>query len=341
MVGMRFVFAVLFAAASVSLAPIAAHADAVGPTRIMIVGDSVSQGSTGDWTWRYRLARDLQASDTPVDFVGPNTGLKNPRPFTLTDQRYADPTFDHDHAARWGMGFSTLDWTITDLMTGYTPDVVVEELGVNDLAGLGYTPDQVAGMARQLVTDARAVNPAVTVVLGQLTQRWVAGVPAYNALLVDLAAELDTPTSRVVVAGVQSYDRRADTYDGLHPAATGEVKIARAVAMALAGVGIGTAPAFPRVVNGPTTVAALSAKAGRRHGRVRLAWTTPLGANEQVIYYRPSKSSRWRVLSLVTSSQDRLVVKLHKHRRYLFRAQARKGWAVSPRFSATARVRTS
>ena len=33
------------------------------PVRIMVVGDSITEGSSGDWTWRYRLAKYLDASD--------------------------------------------------------------------------------------------------------------------------------------------------------------------------------------------------------------------------------------------------------------------------------------
>ncbi|MFC7503453.1 hypothetical protein, partial [Nocardioides sp. GCM10030258] len=35
--------------------------------RVLIVGDSVTQGSSGDWTWRYRLWRHLQDAGLAVD----------------------------------------------------------------------------------------------------------------------------------------------------------------------------------------------------------------------------------------------------------------------------------
>ena len=43
--------------------------------RILIVGDSMTQGSAGDWTWRYGLWKHLDDADVDVDFVGPNDDL--------------------------------------------------------------------------------------------------------------------------------------------------------------------------------------------------------------------------------------------------------------------------
>ena len=45
--------------------------------KVMIVGDSISQGHEGDWTWRYRLWQWFQSEGVAVDFVGPYTGKYN------------------------------------------------------------------------------------------------------------------------------------------------------------------------------------------------------------------------------------------------------------------------
>src|SRR5690606_5359517 len=42
-----------------------------GTPKIMITGDSISQGSSGDYTWRYRLYKHLTANGVTPDFVGP------------------------------------------------------------------------------------------------------------------------------------------------------------------------------------------------------------------------------------------------------------------------------
>ena len=55
--------------------PSAAGAEDVDPVRILLVGDSVTQGSAGDWTWRYRLWKHFDAAGVAVDFVGPRNDL--------------------------------------------------------------------------------------------------------------------------------------------------------------------------------------------------------------------------------------------------------------------------
>src|SRR4051794_25245911 len=83
-------------------AVLCAPARAMALTRIMIVGDSITQGSAGDITWRYRLSKHLQATPGVVDLVGDRTWLYD----NITGQQgstaYVDPNFDQDHHAIWG-----------------------------------------------------------------------------------------------------------------------------------------------------------------------------------------------------------------------------------------------
>src|SRR5689334_18678425 len=45
------------------------------PAKMMIVGDSISEGLEDDFTWRYRLQQHLSQSGCPaVDFVGGYSG---------------------------------------------------------------------------------------------------------------------------------------------------------------------------------------------------------------------------------------------------------------------------
>lgn len=43
---------------------------------MMVVGDSLSQGEEGDWTWRYRLWEWFNSQELVVDYVGPFLGLR-------------------------------------------------------------------------------------------------------------------------------------------------------------------------------------------------------------------------------------------------------------------------
>ncbi len=44
---------------------------AAAPVRIMVNGDSISQGFDGDVNWRYRLWQEIRRQHVSVDMVGP------------------------------------------------------------------------------------------------------------------------------------------------------------------------------------------------------------------------------------------------------------------------------
>src|SRR4051812_13421155 len=89
-------------AAAVPVTDQVAQPQTTAATKLMIVGDSISQGSSGDFTWRYRLAKHFEAAGTPVDFVGPRDDLFDNVANKQGDHSYGDPRFDADHNAIWG-----------------------------------------------------------------------------------------------------------------------------------------------------------------------------------------------------------------------------------------------
>lgn len=71
----------------------------------MFVGDSMTIGSTGDFTWRYRMWQHLNAAyDGPYRIVGPRHTLHDPTAGTATSSAYADPGFPMGPAAIWPAG---------------------------------------------------------------------------------------------------------------------------------------------------------------------------------------------------------------------------------------------
>jgi hypothetical protein len=257
-----------------------APAQAVDPVRILIIGDSVSQGSAGDWTWRYRLWKHLEAtSAVPIDLVGQRTDMWDYLADVPGSDDYVDPAFDQDHAARWGMTLSFADEPIDDLVETYAPDIVVEMLGTNDLIFLQQSPEDVETNIESFVASARSADPGVDVVLCEITQTWFDGGPELNDLLADGATDLDSVGSRVLLADTDAdYTRSVDTFDGSHPNAGGEVKIAAAVADQLAALGVGTAPTrpLPVVPLGPRIPSVLTGTVV--DASVALSWTRSPGA---------------------------------------------------------------
>ncbi|WP_253945094.1 GDSL-type esterase/lipase family protein [Nocardioides sp. zg-DK7169] len=284
-------------------APAVAAEDApTGPeaTRIMIIGDSVTHGSSGDWTFRYRLWRHLQATGARVDFVGPASSVHS---WEGDPPVYADPDFDADHAAGWGMWANDGASAVTDLVTTYAPDVLVVNLGVIDIIW-GAAPWMVELSLAELVRRAQAVDPEIDVVIGEVTQTWMTfegreGPRALNLVLPALAERLTTATSTVSIADTTAGYTVADTYDSSHPAASGEVKIAAALADSLAGLGVGAPHPRPLpVVSGlPGT---LTVSATPAVGSVALAWSPVPGASGYTVSH--STGGAWRTLTLTRAT---------------------------------------
>ena len=327
----RFLAAVVAALMAASAG--CSHSEGPAQTRIMLVGDSLTQGSSGDWTWRYRLWIHLRDAGANVDFVGPRDDLQDNATGDLGSHEYPDPNFDQDHAARWGMAFADETPSIGELVDTYHPDVVVEGFGINDLVGFGESPSQLLQSARRFVEDARAADPGVDVVLMALPQLWLTGVGDYNAGLPALAAELSTDDSRVVVARAdQPFVEDVDTYDPAHPSATGEVKIAAGVADALAGLGIGTAypRPLPAVPLGPREPPVLEGRAGEAPDSVDLSWEFPPGATAVFVWVRDTTTGEeWQRLPIPQPGRSFTARGLVEGNTYEFRVQAEKGTAVA------------
>lgn len=220
--------------------PIASAADAT-PARVLIVGDSVTQGYRGDFTWRYFAWRGLDEAGASVDFVGSRTGPFFVHPDGawdwnyLGDDAYADPDFDQDHSAfyggRLGSDGNLFYEPIADQVDAQRPDLIVSLWGINDLAHRDDGPEDLISTYRRWVHEARTVDPHVDFVVGQLPYDWIDEVPEFNRLLVELAEDLSTPTSTVLVAQMdEPYTRGADSIDRVHPTTEGQRKIARMMA---------------------------------------------------------------------------------------------------------------
>jgi hypothetical protein len=165
-----------------------------GSIKVMIVGDSISQGYEGDYTWRYRLWQWFRDSDhEDVSFVGPFVGtfpppdhqrpsswrpLEKPPVLEVRDWGgYAwdvDPAFlaagDNAHFAHWGRQAAQFRDIIEDAVRQAQPDYVILALGFNDLAWRWW-PDQLIEIVEELVTNARAAKADVKFAVANVVQR--------------------------------------------------------------------------------------------------------------------------------------------------------------------------
>ncbi|MDQ0600923.1 hypothetical protein QF037_005268 [Streptomyces canus] len=210
--------------------------------RFMPVGDSMTIGSAGEHTWRYRMWQHLRDTyDRPFALVGPRETLHDKATDTPTSYEYADPDFPRAHLAGWGEGWLHMAPLIGDAVRSCRADVLLVSLGLIDL-GFYTNAEQTAENVRAFVEQARSAEPRVRMVVlpvipnvrAQDDAPFGAQVTLFNELLAKAVADLDEPRSPLLLASPPvSYDFTVDTYDGTHPNASGEHKIAEAFAEAM------------------------------------------------------------------------------------------------------------
>ncbi|AYV28389.1 hypothetical protein EES41_16825 [Streptomyces sp. ADI95-16] len=204
----------------------------------MFVGDSMTIGRAGDYTWRYRMWQHLNATfGGPYKIVGPRCEVYDTFADAPTSHEYAEPGFpDHArrHLAGWGEGWQHMVPLIGPAARAGKADVLLVSLGLIDL---GFYTDalQTAANVRRFVEEARAGRPGIRMVLlpvipnvrAESDAPFASEVARFNELLAKAAADLSTDASPILLgARPSSYEIHHDTYDGTHPNASGEHRIA-------------------------------------------------------------------------------------------------------------------
>jgi len=278
------------------------------PLKMMVVGDSISQGLEGDYTWRYRLKQHLDDDGVATDFVGPRKGTYVTGTDAATPAGYAggyrpaiDGTFsDTEHLAQWGWQLSQAKWDIASRVSTYTPDYLLVELGFNDIAWSGADAAGLVAGLKEFVTNARAAKPDIKVLVANVVHRTALDVQpdlpqrisAYNNALPAAVSAMTTAASPVALVNVDSgYTPASDTYDGLHPNVRGEVVIAKAFADVLAdtqkfGVGTGYG-AVPTSLPADFVPAKPAAPSVTPQGLgLKITWPHVFGAGGYQLYQR-------------------------------------------------------
>lgn len=298
---------------------------ATGKTKIMIIGDSVTHGSDGDFTWRYRLYKSLKR----VEFVGPHTGLKSLKVTEDYDTNYyANHNFDKSHAARWGMNLNFPEIPWTTLMTTYTPDVVVCYLGFNDTFWLLQSAQQMATAWGAFITALRSVNPNVKIVLGRLPQTWVAGINEFNDMMPSVAKQYSTAESPVVITRKPVFDKDKDTWDTVHPSTTGEVKIAKAVARALEKLGVCVADNWPaKARNKPLNTSTINSMSVASRN-ITMNYTYGVGVQACYVWFKLGGGSWTQFMMGTDPNLSSMVMNSMSPGSYQFKLQSYKGTMV-------------
>lgn len=177
--------------------------------KLLVCGDSITQGQEFDFTWRYRLWEWFR-SNAAVDHLAPNlqyVGPYNgtlPKTETKIHQQQSPPRLEGAHGhdeedvqkqqqqqqPTWGSYHPTTSpefigahfalygrpaWQVVDLLPTqvetYQPDIVVLHLGFNDIAWFGLKPAELVERMGWLVFRARLARRDVALLVADVSSR--------------------------------------------------------------------------------------------------------------------------------------------------------------------------
>jgi len=210
--------------------------DAADFGNVTLIGDSITQaqgrrGTNGGYSYRYNLWTKLIDDGREFDLVGSldkNNGGYPSWPL------HNGQAFDQDHEGHWGWRADAIlngmgNGSLSTWLTGYTPDVVLLHIGSNDALQSQSTPSTVSEI-ETIIDTLRADNANVTIFLAKLipTDRVQnPNITALNTEIDGIASGKSTAASPVFVVDQSAgFDVAADTFDGIHPDASGEEKMA-------------------------------------------------------------------------------------------------------------------
>jgi lysophospholipase L1-like esterase len=224
-----------------------ASAESNGGTRVMPLGDSITEGTQVPGGYRIGLWQRVTAAGYRVDF----TGSQFNGPSNLGD---------HDHEGHPGWRIDQIDANIVTWLRTSNPHTVLLHIGTNDV----LQNNNVAGAPSRLSTlidHVTATAPTAEVFVAQIIPLANAGqdsaVRTFNAAIPGIVQSKVNAGKRVHLVDMHSALTTADLIDGIHPTANGYDKMAArwysallSVAGSIGSTGASTPP--PTTV-GPTT----------------------------------------------------------------------------------------
>ena len=211
------------------------NAPPLDPEKIMLIGDSVTEGLDSSGSYRRYLDGMLRGNGHLIDLAGSrkthNDGKTEPDCYQ----------YDVDHEGHWGKDSTWMAENMPHLLTGNVPDVAVIHLGTEDVvsskAAAGPLTDGIVRNINQVIEALRSRNGNVKIVLSK-------AIPAkgredviklLNVKISQYAQSRSTPRQPVVLADPnKGFDVSQDlTNDGILPNAIGARKMAGAFAGAI------------------------------------------------------------------------------------------------------------
>jgi len=205
------------------------------PVKIMLIGDSITEGLDSSGSYRRYLDGMLRKNGHLIDLVGSRNKHHDNR--TEPDSYQ----YDVDHEGHWGKDSMWMAENMPRLLTGNVPDVAVIHLGTEDVvsskAAAGPLADGIVRNINQVIEALRAKNGNVQIVLSKVipAKGKEEAIHLLNEKISQYAGSRSTSRHPVVLADpANGFDIARDlTTDGVLPNASGAKKMAVAFASAI------------------------------------------------------------------------------------------------------------
>ncbi len=234
--------AALLAAALTSATP--AVAESNGGTRVMPLGDSITEGTQVPGGYRIGLWQRFGAANYRVDLVGSQFN----GPASLGD---------HDHQGHPGWRIDQIDANVVTWLRNTNPRTVLLHIGTNDVLqnhNVANAPARLSALVDRITATVPNADVFVATIIPLANAGQESAARAYNATIPGMVQSKVNAGKRVHLVDMHAALTTADLIDGVHPTATGYDKMAATWYAALRSVpgSIGDPAVGRRIVGVPS-----------------------------------------------------------------------------------------
>lgn len=206
-------------------------APALEPVKIMLIGDSITEGFDSSCSYRRYLDGMLRRSGHLIDFVGSRERHNDNR--TEPDSY----EYDVDHEGHWGKDSQWFAENMPGLLRDDAPDVAVIHIGTEDLLALSRTAEEIVGNISKVIETLRSKNKTVKIVLAKLipAEGKADEVETLGRRIAEYITSHSTVESPILMADQHTgFNLSSDLAgDGILPSAAGAKKMASIFADAI------------------------------------------------------------------------------------------------------------
>jgi len=189
-------------------------------TKILPLGDSITQGGYERPSYRRTLWLKLKQHGFNVDFVGSQRDFHGATP----PDKLLD--FDLDHEGHWGWETNEIVDSLPTWLESYTADIALVHLGTNDFDRGEAIPLTLEDLD-SVLSLLRESNPDITILLARIVPMRFKSTAKFNAALSEWASTKSTSQSKLIIVDQYAgYYPLFYNYDKYHPNSWGEKRMA-------------------------------------------------------------------------------------------------------------------